>query len=62
MILLKIINIINHQVSYTYNCKKYILSSGNIYFFLYETVRVKMVPQGGLEPPTQRFSVFCSTN
>ena len=29
---------------------------------LCRTIRIKMVPWGGVEPPTQGFSVPCSTN
>ena len=29
---------------------------------LYQLSYYRMVPWGGIEPPTRRFSVYCSTN
>ena len=40
-------------------CRKYAISMRND---LEGKNTVRMVPRGGIEPPTQGFSVLCSTN
>ena len=35
---------------------------GKVALYQLSYYRIKMVPRGGIEPPTRRFSVSCSTD